>query len=60
MEHVLAVDLGTGGPKVALVGLDGTIADRELADPTAARPRRRGRAGPGRLVATPSPARARG
>lgn len=29
MEHVLAVDLGTGGPKVALVGIDGSIADRE-------------------------------
>jgi xylulokinase len=24
------VDLGTGGPKVALVGVDGTIADREI------------------------------
>ncbi len=29
MEYVLAVDLGTGGPKVALVGVDGSIADRE-------------------------------
>jgi xylulokinase len=29
MQHVLAVDLGTGGPKAALVGLDGSIADRE-------------------------------
>ncbi|MFI7546066.1 FGGY-family carbohydrate kinase [Actinoplanes sp. NPDC049599] len=26
MEYVLAVDLGTGGPKVALVGRDGSIA----------------------------------
>ncbi|HEX6872433.1 MAG TPA: FGGY-family carbohydrate kinase [Micromonosporaceae bacterium] len=26
MAHVLAVDLGTGGPKVALIGLDGSIA----------------------------------
>lgn len=30
MEHVLAVDLGTGGPKVALVAVDGTIADSEI------------------------------
>jgi xylulokinase len=30
MEYALAVDLGTGGPKVALVAVDGTIADREL------------------------------
>lgn len=30
MQYALAVDLGTGGPKVALVGLDGTIADREI------------------------------
>ncbi len=29
MEHVLAVDLGTSGPKVALVAVDGTIADRD-------------------------------
>ena len=29
MEHVLAIDLGTGGPKVALVALDGTLVDRE-------------------------------
>jgi xylulokinase len=29
VEHALAVDLGTGGPKVALVALDGAIADRE-------------------------------
>ncbi len=29
MEHVLAIDLGTGGPKVAVVGVDGSIADRE-------------------------------
>jgi xylulokinase len=29
VEHVLAVDLGTGGPKVALVGVDGSITDRE-------------------------------
>lgn len=29
MEYVLAVDLGTGGPKVALIGIDGSIADRE-------------------------------
>jgi xylulokinase len=29
MQHVLAVDLGTSGPKVALVGADGTLADRE-------------------------------
>ena len=27
MEYALAVDLGTGGPKVALVAVDGTIAD---------------------------------
>ncbi len=26
MQYVLAVDLGTGGPKVALVGLDGSVA----------------------------------
>lgn len=25
MEHVLAIDLGTGGPKVALVGTDGAV-----------------------------------
>lgn len=25
MSHVLAIDLGTGGPKVALVGFDGTV-----------------------------------
>jgi xylulokinase len=31
MEHVLAVDLGTGGPKVALVGIDGSLADRDKA-----------------------------
>jgi xylulokinase len=30
MEYVLAVDLGTGGPKVALVGADGSIADHEV------------------------------
>src|SRR5262245_4341197 len=30
MQHALAVDLGTGGPKVALVAVDGTIADREI------------------------------
>jgi xylulokinase len=29
VEYALAVDLGTGGPKVALVALDGTIADSE-------------------------------
>ncbi len=29
MEHALAVDLGTSGPKVALVALDGTVTDRE-------------------------------
>jgi xylulokinase len=29
MRHVLAVDLGTGGPKAALVGLDGSIRDRD-------------------------------
>src|SRR6185436_15390942 len=29
-QYALAVDLGTGGPKVALVGLDGTIADCEV------------------------------
>ena len=27
MARVLAIDLGTGGPKVALVALDGTVAD---------------------------------
>ncbi len=31
MEYALAVDLGTGGPKAALVGLDGTIADSAIA-----------------------------
>lgn len=30
MTHVLAIDLGTGGPKVALVGLDGAIAGHEF------------------------------
>jgi xylulokinase len=30
MEHVLAVDLGTGGPKVAVVAVDGRIVDREV------------------------------
>ncbi|MFN8036199.1 MAG: FGGY-family carbohydrate kinase [Acidimicrobiia bacterium] len=30
--HVLAVDLGTGGPKVALVGFDGTVAGWEFED----------------------------
>lgn len=29
MEHVLAVDLGTGGPKVALVAVDGAVTDWE-------------------------------
>lgn len=29
MEHVLAVDLGTSGPKVAFVAADGTVADRQ-------------------------------
>lgn len=29
MRYALAVDLGTGGPKVALVGLDGSIAGHE-------------------------------
>src|SRR5262245_20267241 len=29
-QYALAVDLGSGGPKVALVGLDGTIADCEV------------------------------
>jgi xylulokinase len=29
VRYALAVDLGTGGPKAALVGTDGTIADRE-------------------------------
>jgi xylulokinase len=33
VEHVLAVDLGTGGPKVALVGVDGSVAAR-AAEPT--------------------------
>jgi len=27
--YALAVDLGTGGPKVALVSVDGSIADHE-------------------------------
>jgi xylulokinase len=30
VEHVLAVDLGTGGPKVALVAVDGTVSDCEV------------------------------
>jgi xylulokinase len=30
VEHVLAVDLGTGGPKVALVASDGTITDSAI------------------------------
>jgi xylulokinase len=30
LEYALAVDLGTGGPKVALVGVDGSIADRDI------------------------------
>jgi len=30
--HVLAVDLGTGGPKVALVSFDGTVAGWEFED----------------------------
>jgi xylulokinase len=29
VRYTLAVDLGTGGPKVALVAVDGTIADHE-------------------------------
>jgi xylulokinase len=29
VAYALAVDLGTGGPKVALVGVDGSIADRD-------------------------------
>jgi len=29
-SHILAIDLGTGGPKVALVGLDGSILGHEL------------------------------
>jgi xylulokinase len=29
MEHVLAVDLGTSGPRVAFVAADGTVADSE-------------------------------
>jgi xylulokinase len=29
VEHVLAVDLGTGGPKVAAVSADGTVTDCE-------------------------------
>ncbi len=29
VRHVLAIDLGTGGPKVALVGLDGRVAGAE-------------------------------
>ncbi len=33
MTHVLAIDLGTGGPKVALVGLDGAITAHEF-EPT--------------------------
>jgi xylulokinase len=30
VEYALAVDLGTGGPKVALVALDGALADQEI------------------------------
>ncbi len=30
MSHVLAIDLGTGGPKVALVDMDGTITGHEF------------------------------
>lgn len=33
MTHVLAIDLGTGGPKVALVSLDGEVAGHEF-EPT--------------------------
>lgn len=33
MTHVLAIDLGTGGPKVALVSLDGEIVGHEF-EPT--------------------------
>ncbi|HEY4376002.1 MAG TPA: FGGY-family carbohydrate kinase [Acidimicrobiales bacterium] len=33
LEHVLAIDLGTGGPKAALVGTDGSIAAHEF-EPT--------------------------
>jgi xylulokinase len=29
VEHVLAIDLGTGGPKAALIAVDGTVTDRE-------------------------------
>ena len=32
-EHVLAIVLGTGGPKAALVGLDGDITAHEF-EPT--------------------------
>jgi xylulokinase len=31
VTYVLAVDLGTGGPKVGIVGVDGTIVDSESA-----------------------------
>ena len=52
-QYALAVDLGTGGPKVALVGLDGTIADARSAGPSccsapAARPSRTRTTGGGR------------
>ena len=51
-ECVLAIDLGTSGPKVALVATSGAVVDSEY-EPTRADPhrRRRRRAGPGRLVA---------
>ena len=29
-RHVLAIDLGTGGPKVALVASDGTVVGHEV------------------------------
>ena len=32
-EQILAIDLGTGGPKAALVGLDGDITGHEF-EPT--------------------------
>ena len=60
MSYVLAVDLGTGGPKVALVSATGLHRCARVRDgPSGVGCRRRGRAGPRGMVAMPSSAAAR-
>jgi len=54
-RYVIGVDLGTGGVKVALATVRGEILGHEAEKTaTSAAAGRRGRAGPGRLVAGPS------